>query len=78
MSIIAPINTARFTTAPPVFQHAFNNGPKDLVSISCLGHLPLYYYYITLPLSKSQPKVLEAIVLPEVEITSPRVTVMYI
>jgi len=69
MSTITPINAARFTSLSPVFQRAFSNGSKALDSISCFGPLPLNYYYITLPTSKSQPKVLEAIVLPEITIT---------
>jgi len=60
-----------------MFQHAINNGPKALAPISCSGPLPLNYYYITLPSSKSQPKVLEAIVLPEVVMTSLRKTNLY-
>jgi hypothetical protein len=74
MSTIAPINAARFTGSPPVFQHAINNGPKALDLISCFGPLPLNNYYITLPSSKSQPKVLEAVVLLEVAITSAQKT----
>jgi len=51
-----------------VFRHVINNDPKALAPIFCFGPLPLNYY-ITLTTSKSQPKVLEKVVLPEITIT---------
>ena len=54
-----------------MFQYVFNNGSKDLDSISCFGPLLLNNHHVTLPPSKSQPKVLKAAVPPEVAITSP-------
>jgi hypothetical protein len=52
-----------------LIQHAINNDPKALAPIFCFGPLSLNYYYITLPISKSYPKVLEDVVLPEITIT---------
>jgi hypothetical protein len=60
------------------YEHYLQQRPQGPRPNFLLRSFATELLYITLPLSKSQPKVLEAIVLPEVEITSPRVTVMYI